>query len=91
MRGRGASKNGLGRKPGPWWSGENFLGCPWFQASLHPSMAPLNFCPVTIWIASTVQKIEFGKGTSKKSEQYVEKVEKRKRRKLKNKNMEKEV
>ena len=70
---------------------KTFLGCPWFRASLHPSMAPLNFCPVTIWIASTVQKIEFGKGTSKKSEQYVEKVEKRKRRKLKNKNMEKEV
>ena len=56
-----------------------------------PFHGPSQFCPVANWIASTVQKIEFGKGASKKSEQYVEKVEKRKRRKLKNKNMEKEV
>ena len=90
MRGRGASKNGLERKPGPWWSGENFSGCPWLQVSLHPFMAPLNSIQLLIESRAQFRKMKLEKDSSKKGEQYYEKVEKRKRRKMKNKNIEKE-
>jgi len=41
MRGRGASKTGLRRKPGPWWSGENFSRVPMFPGVVTPFPWPL--------------------------------------------------
>ena len=62
MRGRGASKTGMERKPGPWWSGEKILRVPIVQGVATPFRLswPLLLSEFMNWFASTVQKSEVG-------------------------------
>ena len=91
MRGRGASKTGLERKPGPWWSGENFSRVPMFPGVVTPFPWPLLvFFKILIESRAQFGKLKSEKDSSKRDEQY-EKVEKRKMRKSKNKNRDERI
>ena len=61
MRGRGASKNGLERKPGLFWrSGENYLRVPMVSGDAPPCHSPSYFLSL-VWIASALQKMNVEK------------------------------
>ena len=62
MRGRGASKTGLERKPGPWWSGENFSRVPMFPGVVTPFPWPL----LVFFKMLIESRAQFGKLKSKK-------------------------
>ena len=68
MRGRGASKTGLERKPGPWWSGENFSRVPMFPGVVTPFPWPLLvFFKILIESRAQFRKLRSEKGSSKRS------------------------